>query len=219
VTGFLRVDIVLVRQLTELRAEHVLILEALDGRISELECAMPICSCPQGRDYFEVRGRPKRGPWAPSADRYPIPGRNGGQYVSGNVRLAHWFCNHADGGRVGGRSSTHEDKVRAGTGRPDSGKKKSVGLKRWYQEHPKEAAQKAQKQSVTMKTVMRVKKERGEPIGRLPGFRHTDETKTRMSSSHQKRSALLTPIERAEISKRTLRGWATRRANLTVLEN
>jgi hypothetical protein len=86
--------------LTELRADHILILEAMNGRISKLECMMDLCSCPQGRGYFEKKGSPKNNPWAPSADRFPVPGRNGGKYESGNVRLVHRRCNQQDAGRM-----------------------------------------------------------------------------------------------------------------------
>ena len=88
-------------QLTSFRAAHVLIEAAFEKKIIAFECAMPLCSCPDGRGYFEKRGNPFKGPWAPSADRYPLPGRFGGEYTTDNVRLAHWRCNNQDGGRAG----------------------------------------------------------------------------------------------------------------------
>lgn len=74
---------------------HVLIAAAREGRICALECAMPECVCPDGREHFDPRGI--RSPWAPSADRWPIPGRDGGLYVTSNVRLAHSRCNKREG--------------------------------------------------------------------------------------------------------------------------
>ena len=100
----------LVRSLRNLRDDRrlpddrisVLIKAIKAGRITELACQMPICSCPEGRDFFTRRTEPRNGPWAPSADRWPVPGRDGGVYRADNVRLAHKFCNQAEGGRVGG---------------------------------------------------------------------------------------------------------------------
>jgi hypothetical protein len=70
------------------------------GLITALECAMPICLCPAGRSHFDATtGR--RGPWIPTPDRWPVAGRDGGEYVPSNVRLAHARCNYAEGNRVG----------------------------------------------------------------------------------------------------------------------
>lgn len=91
----------IIRRLTELRADHVLILAAVEGRILSVTCAMPFCACPNGRSYFERRGNPRWGAWAPSADRWPLPGRAGGTYVTTNVRLAHKRCNQIEGGKAG----------------------------------------------------------------------------------------------------------------------
>lgn len=96
-------DTAVARTLAELRAAPILIVTAIDGLITELACAMPVCLCPQGRAYFQRRGDPRYGPWAPSADRFPVPGRDGGEYVPANVRLAHKRCNQSEGGKYGGR--------------------------------------------------------------------------------------------------------------------
>jgi hypothetical protein len=97
-------------QLVALGAAAVLAVAAERGLITDLWCQMPECRCPKGRSYFEKRRR--YNPWAPSADRYPVPGRDGGLYVPDNVRLAHLICNQADGGRASlGRR--HTAKARA----------------------------------------------------------------------------------------------------------
>lgn len=93
------------RTLTELHAAPVLILAALDGLIATVACAMPVCTCPKGRTYFERKGNRRYGVWAPSADRFPLPARSGGEYVPTNVRLAHLSCNNSDGGKIGGKVS------------------------------------------------------------------------------------------------------------------
>ena len=95
----------LVAELARLRADSSLILAAVSGSVLSIECSMPICLCPDGRGYFEKCGNPLRGPWGPSPDRYPLPGRHGGGYVVGNVRLSHLRCNKSEGGRVGGKIS------------------------------------------------------------------------------------------------------------------
>jgi hypothetical protein len=90
---------VLVDKLIALHADSVLGIAAERGLITELACQMPECRCPEGRNYFEER-RGRRSKWAPSADRFPIPGRDGGLYAPDNVRLSHASCNFADGGRA-----------------------------------------------------------------------------------------------------------------------
>lgn len=92
----------LMAELASWRASHVLILAVFEGTIVEMMCAMPECLCPYGRAHFDRKGDPRRGQWAPSADRWPVPGREGGEYVPSNVRLSHLRCNQVEGGRVGG---------------------------------------------------------------------------------------------------------------------
>src|ERR1017187_10128525 len=86
-------------ELLALRAVAVLVLAAERGLVAELACAMPDCVCPEGGGHFES----KRGYnyWAPSADHYPVPVREGGQLVPENVRLAHWRCNNLEGSAIG----------------------------------------------------------------------------------------------------------------------
>ena len=97
----------LARQLLNLNACALLVAAAYEHHIAVLECAMPKCLCPKGRKYFERRGDPHYNPWAPSADRWPVPGRDGGEYVIENVRLAHLKCNVSAGGRAGGLAQTN----------------------------------------------------------------------------------------------------------------
>lgn len=79
----------------------VLVKAVRAGRIDALECRMPTCVCPDGRGHFTRRGEPHNGPWGPSADRWPVAGRDGGAYAADNVRLAHRRCNQAEGGYWG----------------------------------------------------------------------------------------------------------------------
>jgi hypothetical protein len=89
-------------ELTALRAPRILVEAARAGRISRLTCEMPECKDPLGRDHFEARGVRMRAAWAPSADRFPLMGHEGGTYDVDNVRLAHWRCNQVAGAAIGG---------------------------------------------------------------------------------------------------------------------
>jgi hypothetical protein len=78
-------------------SKHVgaaLVYALLEGKAA-LQCSMEACICPDGREHFERHGR-----WRVSADRFPIPGRDGGLYTPDNVRLAHLACNQSEKGRV-----------------------------------------------------------------------------------------------------------------------
>lgn len=87
-------------ELLLLKAPPILVAAAREGRITALECAMPECVCPDGRGVFTATSG-SRGPWIPTADRWPVPGRDGGAYATDNVRLAHSLCNSLDGNAVG----------------------------------------------------------------------------------------------------------------------
>lgn len=89
--------------LRALRAASELIRAAREGYLTDLRCAMPICHCPDGRSYFEPCGGSPRKRWIPSADRFPVLGRDGGTYEPDNVRLSHWFCNLSESGRLTSR--------------------------------------------------------------------------------------------------------------------
>lgn len=77
---------------------RALLAAASAGKVTALACAMPECVCPEGRGHFEPIGHGS--PWAPSADRWPIAGRDGGAYRADNVRLAHRRCNTLAGTRI-----------------------------------------------------------------------------------------------------------------------
>jgi hypothetical protein len=69
------------------------------------DCAMERCFCPAGRSYFDTRVPGSSNRWMPSVDRFPVPGKDGGPYALGNVRLAHLFCNEFHGGEIGDRAA------------------------------------------------------------------------------------------------------------------
>jgi hypothetical protein len=83
-----------VDELMELRAPRVLVRAARKGRIRSVECKMPRCYCPGGRDHFERSERPL-GPWMPTADHIRRK-MDGGTLALVNVRLGHRLCNFAD---------------------------------------------------------------------------------------------------------------------------
>ena len=128
--------------LCSLRADPILIQAALHGKITKLECRFVDegrCLHPTDPTFFTCKGSPRNNPWAPSADRWPVPGREGGEYTIENVRLTHYRCNVAEGGRIGGpmgdhvpcgrasggKNFTHEGSVRGGrtSGRMSKGNK------------------------------------------------------------------------------------------------
>lgn len=94
-----------------------LVLAAERGLITELACAMPKCRCPRGRTHFEPKHRLNK--WGPSADRWPVPGREGGSYTADNVRLAHLQCNRVEG------SGSPRPSLRGKTGRKMSAETKA----------------------------------------------------------------------------------------------
>lgn len=97
-------------ELLELGVKNAALILAVErGLITELACTMEECFCPEGRTFFEdvgklAGGRGKANKWAPSPDRWPIPGRDGGKYVPENVRLAHFQCNRLEGPQHGNSS-------------------------------------------------------------------------------------------------------------------
>lgn len=99
--------------LAALGARRVLVEAANAGHITSLSCTMPECLCPDGRSFFEPRRGRDYGPWSATPDRYPTPGRAGGGYVAGNVRLAHRSCNQMDGARVAGAITVGAGRCRA----------------------------------------------------------------------------------------------------------
>ncbi len=92
-------------QLVALNAAPIVIQAARQGFIPRLRCEMPKCLLElereDGREVFEPRqGRyPK---WAPSPDRFPVPGHEDGSYTPDNIRLSHKHCNCVAGGLLRG---------------------------------------------------------------------------------------------------------------------
>jgi Recombinase len=82
-------------RLRELGVRGVLVQMAKRGQIIELRCEMPKCYCPSGRGHFVQKTHPP-GPWAPSADHYPLLKSDGGHLDPWNVRLSHVLCNQED---------------------------------------------------------------------------------------------------------------------------
>ena len=88
------------RPATDLREKGVrgvLLQMAQRGQLRDLRCEMPQCYCPKGRGHFDPKKHPP-GPWAPSADHYPVPRFAEGHLTPDNVRLAHVRCNERDYG-------------------------------------------------------------------------------------------------------------------------
>jgi hypothetical protein len=93
---------------SELRARGVrrgiLITAAEGGFITELECQMPTCLCPEelgGPRYFEDRA-PALPSWMPTLD-HVTQKKDGGHKTIDNARLAHTLCNRVDAAILDGR--------------------------------------------------------------------------------------------------------------------
>lgn len=91
----------------ELRARGVrglLITAAQAGYISDLECQMPECFCPEvfgGRRYFEDRAAPLPD-WMPTLE-HVVQRKDGGHRTFENSSLAHRLCNRVDSAILDGR--------------------------------------------------------------------------------------------------------------------
>jgi hypothetical protein len=93
-------------QLKSLNARRILIGAAEQGKITDLECAMEECLCPQelgGRRYFEPATH-DLSDWMPTNDHYPTLKCDGGRETVANSRLAHRLCNRVDYSKRIGRS-------------------------------------------------------------------------------------------------------------------
>jgi hypothetical protein len=101
--------------LTDLGADPILVEAARRNRIVLKECMWEGCDEPQGRGYFTPAGPRSSTPHMPSADRYPLPGRYGGEYDINNVRLLHYRCNCRQGGLYSGpiQGPKHVEKMLA----------------------------------------------------------------------------------------------------------
>ena len=82
-------------QLRALGVKGILVTAAEKGKITALECAMPECLCPRGRDYFAPAEQPPSD-WSPTVDHYPKLKTDGGHRTLENSRLAHRLCNRID---------------------------------------------------------------------------------------------------------------------------
>ena len=84
-------------QLRALGVRGILITAAEQGYITQLECAMPECHCPEelgGKTFFEHV--PESIPeWVPTPDHINLKSE-GGKLTVENVRLAHRLCNRVD---------------------------------------------------------------------------------------------------------------------------
>jgi endonuclease/exonuclease/phosphatase family metal-dependent hydrolase len=76
----------------------ILVLSAERGYITQLECQVDECHCPNelgGRTYFATAS-PELPDWMPTADHFPLLKSEGGHRTFDNIRLAHRLCNRVD---------------------------------------------------------------------------------------------------------------------------
>jgi hypothetical protein len=88
---------ILAAKLRELGVKGVLIKAAEQGYITQLECKMPECFCPEelgGPSYFEPVAA--KSDWSPTHEHFPLSKREGGHRVVDNAILAHRLCNRID---------------------------------------------------------------------------------------------------------------------------
>jgi hypothetical protein len=89
-------------QLKKQGVSGALIRAAEQGYITQLECMMETCFCPDelgGASHFEPRTDDPRhwtNDWTPTVEHYPIPARDKGKETVNNVILAHRLCNRID---------------------------------------------------------------------------------------------------------------------------
>ncbi|MDX6451426.1 MAG: hypothetical protein QOH16_1475 [Gaiellaceae bacterium] len=84
-------------RLKELCVKGILINAAERGYITQLECKMPTCYCPEelgGASYFEPVAA--KSDWSPTHEHFPLSKREGGHRVVNNAVLAHRLCNRLD---------------------------------------------------------------------------------------------------------------------------
>jgi hypothetical protein len=93
-------------QLKNLNARRILVKAAEQFKITDVQCAMGDCLCPEelgGRNYFEPATR-DLSDWMPTNDHYPTLACDGGRETVHNSRLAHRLCNRVDYSKRIGRS-------------------------------------------------------------------------------------------------------------------
>ena len=84
--------------LKKLGVRGILITAAEQGYITELECGMPKCYCPEelgGKGYFEPASSDNTD-WSPTHEHFPRAKREGGHRDLDNSVLAHRLCNRLD---------------------------------------------------------------------------------------------------------------------------
>ena len=85
-------------KLRELGAKRILIKAAEQGYITQLECKMPKCFCPEelgGARYFEPVTN-ELSDWSPTNEHFPLSKMDGGREAVDNAILAHRLCNRID---------------------------------------------------------------------------------------------------------------------------
>ncbi len=196
-------------QLIALGAAAVLAVAAERGLISELSCAMPECKCPEGREHFKERRQ--YNPWAPSADRWTVPGREGGKYLPTNVRLAHFQCNRAEGGKYGGkyvRSAATRALISAAVTARQTGTKHSAATKSKMSASAKEAHERNPRPVKPPKPKNSKYQTKAKMSESARAHRSTPEGKAQLSAAV---SASKTP----EAKAKRLATWARKRAEAT----
>jgi hypothetical protein len=85
-------------KLRVLGVSGTLLNAAEEGYITELECQMPTCMCPEqcgGRGYFEVVNA-DLSDWMPTHEHFPRSQATGRHRTVDNALLAHRLCNRID---------------------------------------------------------------------------------------------------------------------------
>jgi hypothetical protein len=85
-------------KLRELGAKKILVKAAEQGYITQLECKMPECFCPEelgGASYFDPVTA-ELSDWMPTLEHFPLSKREGGKEAVDNAVLAHRLCNRID---------------------------------------------------------------------------------------------------------------------------
>jgi hypothetical protein len=97
-------------KLKELGVKGILIKAAEQGYITQLECQMPRCFCPEelgGPTHFDPVTA-DLSDWMPTLEHFPIPKREGGRKAVENAILAHRLCNRIDYSMSVGRSQASD---------------------------------------------------------------------------------------------------------------
>jgi hypothetical protein len=93
-------------KLKALGVRGILIKAAEQGYITQLECKMPRCFCPEelgGPTHFDPVSA-EFNDWMPTLEHFPTPKREGGRKAVDNAILAHRLCNRIDYSMTVGRS-------------------------------------------------------------------------------------------------------------------